>query len=104
MPRSKAAQKAARSTEKKRLNNRSVRSTTKTHMTRAEKLIRDNDLESAQAAVVTTISTLDKAAKKKVIHPNTASRQKSRLTRKLNRAMRSQTGEPKTTDAEIAPE
>ena len=104
MPRTKSAQKAARSTERKRLNNRSVKSTLKTHMTKAEKLTRDNDLESAQAAVVTTISTLDKAAKKRVIHPNTASRQKSRLTKKLNKAMRSQTGEPKTSDTEIVQE
>ena len=98
MPRIKSAQKAVRSGARKQARNRSIKSATKTHITKAEKLIRENDLEAAQIAVQTTISTLDIAAKKGVIHPNTASRRKSRLMKKLNKAKLAQTDESKSVD------
>jgi small subunit ribosomal protein S20 len=79
--------KAARVAEKRQMRNKSVRSATKTAITKAEKLIASDDLESAQKAVTTSISTLDRAAKKRVIHPNTAARRKSRLVRRLNKAV-----------------
>jgi len=107
LPRSKSAQKAVRSGKRKQARNRSMKSATKTNITKAEKLIRENDLESAQIAVQTTISVLDKAAKKGVIHPNTVSRRKSRLMKKLNVAKRSQTNATKsvdTTDGEATTE
>lgn len=86
MPISTSAQKAARTGERKRLRNRSIKSATKTYVTKAENLIHGSELEPAQTAVLKAISVLDKAAKKKVIHPNTASRRKSRLMKKLNKA------------------
>jgi len=99
LPKSKTAESAARSSERKRQRNRSIKSTTKTAIIRAEKLIESNELESAQAAIIEASSILDKAAKKKVIHPNTASRRKSRLTKKLNKAKAAPavTETPKTT-------
>jgi small subunit ribosomal protein S20 len=93
LPRSKSAQKAARATEKKRLRNKSVKTAAKTRVTQAEKLILSNELESAQQAAVVAISALDKAAKKGVIHPNTAARHKSRLMKKFNQAKLSTTVE-----------
>ena len=86
MSQSKSAQKQARAAEKKQLRNKSVRSQCKTGVTKAEKLIFSGELESAQQAVVDTISSLDKAAVKGVIHPNNAARRKSRLVKKLNEA------------------
>jgi len=81
-----SAEKAARTAERKRLRNRSLKSATKTHLTRALKLITGNQLEDAQKAVDTTVSALDRDAKKGVIHRNTAARRKSRLIKKLNQA------------------
>lgn len=104
MPKSKSAQKAARAAERKRLRNRSIRSVTKTYVTQAEKLVLSNELESAQPAVVAAISALDKAAKKRVIHPNTAARRKSRLMKKLNQATLSSAGQPETTDTDTTQE
>ena len=104
MPKSKSVQKAARAAERKRLRNRSIRSATKTYVTRAESLILNNELEAAQPAVVTAISSLDKAAKKRVIHPNTAARRKSRLMKKFNQAELSSTSEPETTDIDTTTE
>ena len=103
MPRNKSAQKSARSSEKKRLRNRSTKSAIKTYTIKAEKLILNNNLEQAQEAVTLTIKTLDKAIKKGVIHSNTASRRKSNLTKKLNKAMLSQTAEPEITATDTEP-
>ena len=95
MPKSKSAEKAARASERKRLRNKSVRSATKTKVTRAEKLISSNEPEPAREAVATAISALDRAAKKGVIHPNTAARRKSRLMKKFNQAKPSSATEQK---------
>ncbi len=97
MPKSKSAEKAARAAERKQLRNKAVRSATKTHLTRAKKLIRSNEHESAQQAVANAVSALDRAAQKGVIHPNTAARHKSRLMKKFNQAKLSSTAEQKTT-------
>ncbi|OGN91323.1 MAG: 30S ribosomal protein S20 [Chloroflexi bacterium RBG_13_48_17] len=86
MPKSKSAEKTARAAARKQLRNKSVRSATKTHLARAEKLISSNELEPAQQAVLTATSALDRAAQKGVIHPNTAARRKSRLMKKFNQA------------------
>ena len=96
MPRSISAKKSARTAERKRLRNKSLKSATKTHLTRAEKLIASNQLEPAQQAVANAISGLDRDAKKGVIHPNTAARRKSRLMKKLNKAKLSGTAKGKT--------
>ena len=99
MPKIKSSQKQVRVTEKRRLRNKSIRSLCKTNITKAEKLIFLGELESAQSAVVATISSLDKAAEKGVIHPNNAARRKSRLMKKLNQALAMAPAEPETEDA-----
>ncbi len=86
MPKSTSAEKAARASERKRLRNRSIKSASKTYVAKAEGMIQGNELDSAQAVVTEAISVLDKAAKKRVIHPHTASRRKSRLMKKLQKA------------------
>ena len=85
MLRSKSGQKAARSSKRKHERNRSMKSATKTFVAKAENLIQDKKAGAA-LAVKEASSNLDKAAKKRVIHPNTASRKKSRLAKKLNKA------------------
>lgn len=96
-----SAEKATRTAERKRLRNKSTRSALKTHMTRVNKLIEGDDPEATRQAAVATISALDKAANKKVLHRNTAARRKSRLIKKVNRAATAQpkTSEPKKTRA-----
>jgi len=71
------------------MRNRAVRSRAKTFIIRAEKLVFTGEMESAQAAVAESISTLDRAAEKGIIHPNNAARRKSRLMKKLNQAQAS---------------
>ena len=78
--------KAARTAAKKQMRNKSVRTYTKTCLTKAEKLIDTKELDAAREAVTEEISAFDKAAKKGVIHPNNAAPHKSRLMKKLNQA------------------
>lgn len=86
MPVTKSAKKRVQVTERRRLRNRSIRSQVKTNITKTERLIFSGELEAAQGAAATAISSLDKAAEKGVLHPNNAARRKSRLMRKLNKA------------------
>jgi len=81
--------KEARNSERRQMRNRAVRSRAKTFITRAEKLVFTGKMEPAQAAVAESISALDRAAEKGIIHPNNAARRKSRLMKKLNQAQAS---------------
>lgn len=83
----KSAQKAAGVAERKALRNKPIRSSVKTAVTKARRLILENDLDAAQEAVKRAATALDKAAQKGVIHPNNAARRKSRLMKRLNEAL-----------------
>jgi len=69
---------------------KSIRSFTKTCLSKAEELMAKREMEAAKEAVVKAISALDKAARKGAIHPNKAARRKSRLMKKLNQALKSE--------------
>ena len=82
-----SAQKAARVAQRKAERNKSIRSSVKTAITKARKLILQNDLDAAQQAVNEATQALDRAAQKGAIHPNNAARRKSRLMKQLNEAL-----------------
>ncbi len=82
-----SAQKSAKVAERNAQRNRPVRSSVKTAVTKARKLILQNDLDAAQVAVKDAAQALDKAAQKGVLHPNNAARRKSRLMKQLNQAL-----------------
>ena len=84
MPVTKTAKKEMRSSARKALRNKPIRSLCKASITKAERLIFSGELEAADKAVVSAISALDKAANKGIIHPNNAARRKQRLMKKLN--------------------
>ena len=96
---SKSAEKQVRVAERRRLRNKSVRSRCKTYITKAEELIASGKVDPARNAVVTAISSLDKAAEKGVIHRNNAARRKSRLMKKLNEALSLAQAKPETTES-----
>ncbi len=82
MANTKSALKEIRKSEKRRVRNRLVRTSTRTAVKRATQAIstgaaeRDEEIRAAFRA-------LDKAASKGVIHKNAAARRKSRLAKKL---------------------
>ena len=87
----KGTQKAVQVSERRRKRNRSVRRTVKTYVTNTEKLIASGQVDEAKAMMLQTTSALDKAARRKVIHRNSAARRKSRLMRALNQISGEQT-------------
>lgn len=89
MPTGKLAEKQVRVSKRKHLRNKTIKSAVKTKITTAETLISSGKVEAAREAAVVAITSLDKAAEKKIIHPNNAARRKSRLAKKLNRALAS---------------
>lgn len=83
----RSAAKAHRRSLKRRLRNRTVRSTTKTLAKKAEAAVAAGEPEVAHEAVRIAVSNLDRAARKGVIHANAAARRKSRLVLKYNAAV-----------------
>ena len=75
------------SVEKRRVRNKSVRSHVKTVVTKAQTAIEAKQIEAGREAVSRAGAALDRAAKKGVIHPNQAARRKSRLAKRLNKAI-----------------
>lgn len=88
----KSAQKAAEMVQQKQAQrNKPIRSSVKTTITKARKLILQKDLDAAQEAVKQAAVALDKAVQKGVLHPNNAARRKSRLMKQLNQALAAST-------------
>ena len=81
------AAKAARAHERKRIINRTVRSSSRTAVKKALTAIASAEPDEATAAVGKALSGLDRAATKGVIHRNNAARRKSRLARRLNASL-----------------
>jgi len=86
LSRNKSTMKRLRSSQKKKMYNKSYKSAAKTYVALAEDLIFDNQLEEAEKAIRMATKALDKAAQKGIIHPNNAARRKSRLAMKYNAA------------------
>jgi small subunit ribosomal protein S20 len=74
--------KRNRQNEKRRIQNRVVRGSTRTALYKARLAVETNQ-ENSEEMVKKAIIALDKAAQKGVIHKNNAARKKSRLIKKL---------------------
>lgn len=79
----KSAIKRNKQNEKRRLRNRVYRGSTRTYIARARVALDGQDPVAAEAATMTAVAALDKAAQKGVIHKNNAARRKSRLMKRL---------------------
>jgi small subunit ribosomal protein S20 len=82
----KSAKKRIRVAEKRQERNKHVKSMTKTAVKKVVVSANTGDATATQAQLVQAIRAIDKAASKGVLHKNTASRKKSRLTRMVNKA------------------
>ncbi|MDD5556826.1 MAG: 30S ribosomal protein S20 [bacterium] len=81
MPTRKSGLKHMRADERKRLRNARVKSALRTLSKRYRTLLRKGETAAARALLPSLASALDKAAKRGIIHRNTASRRKSRLSK-----------------------
>jgi len=82
-----SALKRARQNVKRRLHNRSLRSTYRTEIKKFVSLVTDNKIEDAQKSLPLIHKAIDKACTKGILKKNTASRKKSRMTVLLNQAV-----------------
>ena len=82
----KSAIKRAKVTNKKNLRNRMVRSSMRTTLKRFDTAVIEGNSATVQELYAKTVSTVDKAAAKGVIHKNAANRKKAQLAKKLAKA------------------
>jgi small subunit ribosomal protein S20 len=78
MPNNKQAEKRVRQNEKRRQENKVVRSAMRSAI---RNVVDAKTGEDAVAAIPAAMSRIDKAAKKNIIHDNTAARYKNRIAR-----------------------
>ena len=84
MPHTKSAEKRIRQTEKRRRRNRTAIKAIKLQVKKLTDLVGKGSADQLQAEFKLTVKKLDKAAHKRVIHPNAAARKKSQLARLLH--------------------
>ena len=81
-----SALKADRQNKKRKIANRSNRSSLRTFLKTFNDQLKSGKSEEAKNSLSVLYSVIDNAKRKKVISENAASRQKSRLTKRLNMA------------------
>jgi len=77
------AKKRARQAEKRRAHNASRRSMMRTAIKKVLKAVEAKDKSAAQEAYRHATSIIDRLARKGIVHPNAASRYKSRLNARV---------------------
>jgi len=85
MPRRKTSIKKTRSDRKKHLRNLKIKQELKKTIKKFQALVSQKNINEAKGLLKKLFSQLDKAAKKRVIHPATANRKKSRLMKRVTR-------------------
>jgi len=85
MPNHKSAEKRVRQNERRRVVNRSNRSRLRTAVKELRSSL-DKDGKNAAELLPKTVSEIDKAVQKGVLHRNAAARHKARLTARVNQA------------------
>ena len=86
MPRRSTSLRTDRAAKRKHLRNLRVKQALKKTLKKFQELVTAKKVEEAKPLLKTAFSHLDKAAKKGIIHPNTANRKKARLSARLRKA------------------
>ncbi|MFH1152247.1 MAG: 30S ribosomal protein S20 [Pseudomonadota bacterium] len=81
----KSAAKRAKQNESRRLRNRATRSTMKTAIKKVQ-AAKDTNAENTAELFCSAQSCIAKAAKKGIVHKNTAARKTSRLSKRISAA------------------
>jgi small subunit ribosomal protein S20 len=85
MPHTRSAKKNVRKIEARNLRNRAAKSAIKTQIKKFMDLVKSGSPDVLQTEFKIAAKKLDKAAAKRVIHPNQAARKKSQLARMLSK-------------------
>jgi len=84
MPNHKSAEKRVRQNEQRRQINRGNRGRLRSSIKKLRAALATGNTGEAQSLLAETVSTIDKAVQKGVLHRNAAARYKSRLTLRVN--------------------
>ncbi|TWM16789.1 30S ribosomal protein S20 [Bacillus licheniformis] len=84
MPNIKSAIKRTKTNNERRAHNVTIKSAMRTAMKQVETFVSNNEADKAKAALSAAAKKIDKAAKKGLVHKNTAARYKSNLAKKVN--------------------
>jgi small subunit ribosomal protein S20 len=85
MPHTKSAKKSQRQDAKRRERNRVAKKAVKTQIKKMMEVAESGTLEQLQQEYNLAAKRLDKAAAKRVVHPNLAARKKSQLSKVLQK-------------------
>jgi len=81
----KSAKTRIRSNAKKQIINNDYRASMRSAIKNLEKTIHDGDKKESEKNLMVCIKRIDKSLAKGLVHKNFAARQKSRLTKKVNK-------------------
>lgn len=87
MARTPSAMKYHRQSQKARAKNRAAKSTIRTFGKKASAAAEAGDKDAAAKFQRVTVSLIDRATKGSTLHKNAAARRKSRLAKRLNKAL-----------------
>lgn len=87
MPNTPSAIKRLKQSKKRRLRNRVAKKVIRTMTKRTMSAVEKKQFDQAEADFRLTVAKIDKAGARRILHPNTASRRKSRLTREYAAAV-----------------
>ena len=85
MPRRKTSLKRKRADRKRHDRNLKIKQKLKKTIKKFQALLSSKNIDEARTLIGKVFSQLDKAAKKRTIHPQTANRKKSRLMKRLGK-------------------
>jgi small subunit ribosomal protein S20 len=87
MPNTPSAIKRLKQSTKRRLHNRITRKIIKTYTKRMLAAAAAKEFDKAEADFRTATAKIDKAGARRILHPNTAARRKSKLAREYKAAL-----------------
>ena len=86
MANTKSAEKRMRQSEKRRARNRADRATMRTAVKKVRVALDAGDAQQAETMLKEAVAVIDRSVRKNVLHRNTGSRTKSRLTKAVRAA------------------
>lgn len=87
MPNTPSAIKRLKQSVKRRLHNRITKKIIRTYTKRTLAAVSAKEFDKAEADFRMTVTRIDKAGARRILHPNTAARRKARLTREYRAAL-----------------
>lgn len=83
MPHTKSAEKRLRQNEKRQKRNRAAKKSIRVQIKKFMEAVKDGNPDTVKTEFRAAVRNLDRAAAKRVVHPNLAARKKSQLAKMI---------------------